>query len=67
MIASTLDLPEATVKPASSFREDLGADSLDLVEMAIAIEEKFGISIPDEDSEKFIRVQDAIDYLKGVK
>jgi acyl carrier protein len=67
MIASTLDLPETTITPTSSFKEDLGADSLDLVEMAIAIEERYRVDIPDADTDKFIRVQDAIDYLKKVK
>lgn len=67
IIAKQLDLPETTVTPSSTFKEDLGVDSLDLVELVIAIEDKFGVSIPDEDTEKFNRVQDAIDYLKGVK
>jgi len=64
LIAQNLDLPEDKVKPESAFKEDLGADSLDLVEMAMALEEKYHIDIPDEDMEKFTRVQDAIDYLK---
>jgi len=62
-----LELPEDTVKPESAFKEDLGADSLDLVEMAMALEEKYGVDIPDADMEKFTRVQDAIDYIKGVE
>lgn len=64
MVAEILDIPEATVKPESSLKEDLGADSLDLVELAMVIEEKFSVDIPDADMEKFTRVQDAIDYLK---
>jgi acyl carrier protein len=67
IIAENMDLPVATVKPRSSFREDLGADSLDLVELAISVEDKYGIDIPDADLKKFVKVQDAIDYLKGVE
>jgi acyl carrier protein len=66
LVAQNLDLPEAMVKPEATFKEDLGADSLDLVEMAMALEEKYGVDISDEDMEKFTRVQDAIDYMKGV-
>jgi acyl carrier protein len=67
LVAENLELPEDTVKPESAFKEDLGADSLDLVEMAMALEEKYGVDIPDADMEKFTRVQDAIDYIKGVE
>jgi len=67
LIAQNLDLPEDKVKPESAFKENLGADSLDLVEMAMALEEKYGVDIPDADMEKFTRVQDAIDYIKGVE
>lgn len=58
-------LPE-DVKPEASFVDDLGADSLDLVEMIMAMEDKFGINIADEDAEKIKTVQDAIDYVNKV-
>ena len=50
----------------SSFVEDLGADSLDLVDLLMAFEEEFGIEIPDEEAENFVTVQDAVDYFKKV-
>ena len=49
----------------SSFTKDLGADSLDLVELILALEERYKIEIPDEDADNLITVQDAVDYLKG--
>jgi acyl carrier protein len=67
MIARNLDVPETIIKPESTFKEDLGADSLSLVELVMAIEEKLNISVPDEDAEKFIRVQDVIAYLERIK
>ncbi len=54
---------EGEVLATNSFVEDLGADSLDIVEMVIAIEREFNIEIPDEDAEKIATVQDAIDYI----
>ncbi len=51
--------------PVASFVEDLGADSLDTVELVMAFEETFGIEIPDEDAEKILKVQDAIEYIKN--
>ncbi|HNC98558.1 MAG TPA: acyl carrier protein [Myxococcota bacterium] len=54
---------DGEVQAADSFIEDLGADSLDIVEMVIAIEKEFNIEIPDEDAEKITTVQDAIDYI----
>lgn len=56
---------ETLISPKASFTEDLGADSLDLVELIMAIEEKFSIEISDEDVEKLVTVQDALDYLEG--
>lgn len=53
------------LKNESSFAHDLGADSLDLVETIMSFEDEFGISIPDEDSEKITTVQEAIDYVKS--
>ncbi len=65
IICEQLDVPEADVVPEASFADDLGADSLDLVELIMAMEEKFDVSIPDEDAEKIATVQDAIDYIKN--
>ncbi len=64
IICEQLDVPEADVVPEASFVDDLGADSLDLVELIMAMEEKFDISIPDEDAESIATVQDTIDYIK---
>ncbi|MBW2458448.1 MAG: acyl carrier protein [Deltaproteobacteria bacterium] len=63
IINEQLDVAEADVKPESSFIDDLGADSLGLVELVLAFEEAFEIDIPDEDTEKIRSVQDAIDYV----
>jgi acyl carrier protein len=52
------------VTPTASFVDDLGADSLDTVELVMAFEEAFGIEIPDEDAEKIATVKDAIDYIE---
>ncbi|NOZ26173.1 MAG: acyl carrier protein [Nitrospirae bacterium] len=65
LIANQLGVDIAQVTPAASFVEDLGADSLDTVELVMAFEETFGIEIPDEDAEKILKVQDAIDYIKN--
>lgn len=65
IIAEQLGVPESDVKPESSFVNDLGADSLDTVELVMALEEKFGVEIPDEDAEKIATVQNAIDYIKA--
>ena len=64
IIAEQLDVEEAKVTPEATFVDDLGADSLALVEMVLAFEEAFQIDIPDEDAEKIGTVQDAIEYLK---
>ncbi len=64
MIAKQLDLDIKEVTAESSFLEDLGADSLDVVELIMQMEEEFGLQIPDEDAEKIKTVQDAIDYIK---
>ncbi len=65
IIVEQLGVDEEEVKPEARFVEDLGADSLDTVELVMAIEEKFGIDIPDSDAEKIITVQDAIDYVES--
>ena len=64
IIAEQLGLEEEDVTPEASFVEDLGADSLDTVELVMAFEEEFGIEIPDEDAEKILTVQSAVDYIK---
>jgi acyl carrier protein len=63
MISEQLDVPEEEVVPAAAFVDDLGADSLDQVELIMAMEEEFDVSIPDEDAENIATVQDAIDYV----
>ena len=64
IIKEQLDVDEKDIKPESTFIEDLGADSLGLVELVLAFEEQFEIDIPDEDTEKIRTVQDAIDYVE---
>jgi acyl carrier protein len=64
IIKEQLDVEENNIKPESTFIEDLGADSLGLVELVLAFEEAFEIDIPDEDTEKIRTVQDAIDYIE---
>lgn len=69
IVVDQLGVQETEVVPAAKFAEDLGADSLDLVELIMAIEEGFStpekkVEIPDTDAEKLLTVQDAIDYLK---
>ena len=65
IISEQLGVPEGDVKLESSFVNDLGADSLDTVELVMALEEEFGVEIPDEDAEKIATVQNAIDYIKA--
>ncbi len=64
IIASQLSVPKEKVVPEASFVDDLGADSLDLVELVMAMEEEYGVEIADEESEKMQTVQDAINYIK---
>jgi acyl carrier protein len=65
IVAEQLGVAEADIKNDSSFVEDLGADSLDNVELVMALEEEFECEIPDEEAEKITNVQQAIDYVKG--
>jgi acyl carrier protein len=74
IVVEQLGVEETEVVPSASFVDDLGADSLDLVELIMALEEEFGspdnkVEIPDEDAEKIVTVQDAIDYIheRGIK
>ena len=65
IIVEQLGVKEEDVKPEASFVEDLGADSLDTVELVMALEEEFDIEIPDEEAEKITTVQSAIDYVQN--
>jgi acyl carrier protein len=65
IIVDQLGVDEDQVTTDASFVEDLGADSLDTVELVMAFEEEFGIEIPDEDAEKIIRVKEAVDYIEA--
>lgn len=64
IVAEQLGVDEEEVTPEASFVDDLGADSLDTVELVMAFEEEFGIEIPDDDAEKIITVQNSVDYIK---
>ncbi|HXM99968.1 MAG TPA: acyl carrier protein [Candidatus Eremiobacteraceae bacterium] len=64
IIVEQLGVDEAEVTPTASFVDDLGADSLDQVELVMAFEEAFGIEVPDEDAEKMATVKDAVDYIE---
>jgi len=64
IIVDQLGVDATEVSTTSSFVDDLGADSLDRVELIMALEETFGIEIPDEDAEKIVTVQDAIEYIQ---
>ncbi len=66
IIVEQLSVEPEKVVPEASFTDDLGADSLDTVELVMAFEEKFGIEIPDEEAEKISKVQDAYDYISKV-
>ena len=71
LVVEQLGVEEENVKPAASFVEELGADSLDLVELIMSLEEEFStptkkIEIPDEDAEKIVTIQDAVDYIKDL-
>ncbi len=67
IIIDQLGVDEAEVTAEAKFIDDLGADSLDTVELVMALEEEFGIEIPDEDAEKIATVQNAITYIKEHK
>jgi acyl carrier protein len=64
IIVEQLGVDEEEVKPEASFVDDLGADSLDVVELVMALEEEFGLEISDEDAEKLANVAKAIEYIK---
>jgi acyl carrier protein len=64
VVIEQLNVEEDQVKPEASFQQDLGADSLDTVELVMALEEEFGCEIPDEDAEKIATIQDAVNYVE---
>ena len=65
IVIERLNAEEDQIKPEASFVEDLGADSLDIVELIMGIEEEFDIEIPDEDAEKLTTVEEAMNYVKS--
>ncbi|MDR2286945.1 MAG: acyl carrier protein [Prevotellaceae bacterium] len=65
IIVEKLAVDENEVTPTASFTNDLGADSLDIVELIMEFEKEFGVSIPDEDAEKIVTVGDAVAYIEG--
>ena len=67
IIKEQLSLDGVEITEASSFKDDLGADSLDLFELVMALEEEFGCEIPDEEAEKIQTVQDAVNYIDSHK
>jgi len=67
IIVEQLGVKESEVVPSASFVDDLGADSLDLVELVMALEEEFGMEIPDEDAEQLTTVGEVVDYIKRHK
>ena len=64
IVVEQLDVEPSDVTAEASFVDDLGADSLDRVELVMAFEEAFGLEIPDEDAEKILTVKDAVDYIQ---
>ena len=67
IVVERLSVDEKDVKNEASFIDDLGADSLDTVELVMALEEEFGLEIPDEDAEKIVTVGDAVKYIEAHK
>jgi acyl carrier protein len=65
IVAEQLGVNDADIKPESTFVDDLGADSLDTVELVMALEEEFECEIPDEEAEKITSVQQAVDYINS--
>ncbi|MCI4400073.1 MAG: acyl carrier protein [Campylobacteraceae bacterium] len=67
VVVEQLNVSADEVKPESKFVDDLGADSLDVVELVMALEEKFDIEIPDDQAEKIQTVQNAVDFIESIK
>ncbi len=65
VIADKLDIPSEDIAEESKFVEDLNADSLDQVELIMALEDEYDITIPDEDAQKIVSVKDALDYIEN--
>jgi acyl carrier protein len=65
IVAEQLGVDESKIIPSARFSDDLNADSLDLVEMIMSLEEEFGVEIPDEDAEKILTVGDAMSYIES--
>lgn len=65
IVADHLEVNESEIKAESHYVDDLGADSLDTVELVMALEEEFDTEIPDEDAEKILTVQDTVDYIRS--
>ncbi len=65
VVAEQLNINEADIKNESAFIDDLGADSLDTVELVMALEDEFGVEIPDDQQEKLRTVQDALDFIQA--
>lgn len=66
IVIDRLNVEEAQVKPEASFKEDLGADSLDVVELVMELEDEFDLEISDDDAEKIVTVGDAVNYIQSV-
>jgi acyl carrier protein len=67
IVAEHLDIDESKISANASFIDDLGADSLDQVELVMAFEEEFGCEIPDEDAEKIVTLEDAVAFIKSAQ
>ena len=67
IVVDQLGVDESEVTPEASFIDDLGADSLDIVELIMAMEDEFGLEIPDDVAEKISTVNDAVEYIKSVQ
>ncbi|OUM91532.1 MAG: acyl carrier protein [Caldibacillus debilis] len=65
IIVDRLGVEESQVTPEATFKDDLGADSLDVVELVMEMEDEFGITVSDEDSEKIVTIGDAVEYIKS--
>lgn len=67
VVVEQLNVEDANIKMDSKIIEDLGADSLDVVELIMALEEKFDIEIPDADAEKLVKIEDVVNYIDNLK
>jgi len=67
VVVEQLSVDGDSVKMESKIIEDLGADSLDVVELIMALEEKFGVEIPDSDAEKLVKIEDVVSYIDNLK